>query len=164
VAGVALLAPGGARSTAETLRDQLAYLDAVAEGVGGLLAAVRPVLDALAERTLPPGADALGVPAGYWYDLEDRRPLDEARRLDVPTLALFGGRDYQVPGADMTRWAEALRDRPDAEVRRFPGLDHLFRTGSGMATPADYLTRGAPVAPEVVDALAAWIAALPPRG
>jgi dienelactone hydrolase len=162
MAGVVLLAPGGARSMAEGLRDQLAYLDSVSGSPRSQLAAARPLLEALIARALPPDADALGVPASYWYDLEDRRPLDAARALTVPALVLFGGRDYQVSAVDADLWADALGDRPAAEVRRFPTLDHLFRDGVGMATPADYLTRGAPVSEDVVDALARWIEALPP--
>ena len=162
VAGVVLLAPGGARSTAEVLGDQLAHLDRVSGGSRSQLAAVRPLLDALAARALAPDADALGVPASYWYDLEDRSPLDAAGAVTVPMLALFGGRDYQVPEVDAARWAAALHGLPAAAVRRFPTLDHLFREGAGMATPADYLTRGAPVSGAVVDALGEWIGALPP--
>jgi dienelactone hydrolase len=161
VAGVVLLAPGGARPMAEGLRDQLAHLDRTSGGAPSQLAAARPLLDALIARALPPDADALGVPASYWYDLDDRRALEAARALTVPLLALFGGRDYQVPEAEAQAWAEALADRPGAELHRFPTLDHLFREGTGMATPSDYLTRGAPVAGEVVDLLARWIMALP---
>ena len=162
VAGVALLAPGGARSPAESLGAQLAHLDRVSGDARSQLAAARPLLDALAARALPPDADALGVPASYWYDLEDRRPLEAARALAVPVLALFGGRDYQVPESEAAAWSEALRGRPRAEVRRLSTLDHLFREGTGMATPADYLARGAPVSVDVVEALARWIRALPP--
>jgi dienelactone hydrolase len=162
-AGVALLAPAGARPSTAVLADQLAYLDAVGDAAARL-PTVRPLLDALAARTLPADADALGVPAGYWYDLDGRRALDEARALQIPLLALFGGRDYQVSGVDATLWMEALADRPSAATRRFPGLDHLFRPGAGMATPADYLTRPEPVAVEVIELLAAWLQALPPRG
>jgi uncharacterized protein len=100
-----------------------------------------------------------GAAASYWYELDDRRPLDGARRLRVPALALFGGRDYQVTAADAAVWREVLAATPGGEVHELAELDHLFRPGEGTASPADYLLRTEHVAEEVVDMLAEWILA-----
>jgi hypothetical protein len=162
LAGVVLLAPG-ARPMAEATLGQLEYLASLARASGTSTAeldAVRAVVADLGARRLPGDATVLGAPASYWYELDDRRPLDAARALRVPTLALFGGRDYQVMAADAALWRDALAGRGDATVRELPALDHLFREGTGTSTPADYLMRAGHVAAEVIDLVASWVASL----
>lgn len=162
VAGVVLLAPAGRPVAASTL-DQLGYLATLAEAAGeptAPLDAVREKLLALQDGRIPGDEQILGAPASYWYDLDGRRPLDAARTLAAPVLALFGGRDYQSTAADAALWREALAGRTDADVRELPALDHLFREGTGMATPADYLVRGGHVSPAVVEKIAAWVRGL----
>ena len=163
VAGAALLAPGGARPWGELLAEQLAYIETLPNAAVGQRAALLPTLEQLDRRALAPETPVLGVPASYWYDLAERTPVEAARALPVPILAMFGGRDYQVPVADAAIWERALAGQRGKSLRRFPMLDHLFRVGEGMATPADYQTRGASVAPDVVQALATWILDLPAR-
>jgi uncharacterized protein len=56
----------------------------------------------------------------------DPRPYLEA--LEVPTLALFGGLDFQVDAAQSeSAMREALADNPDATVVVFEGLNHLMQ-------------------------------------
>ena len=57
-------------------------------------------------------------------------------------------------GEDFARWRAALDGRPGACLKVYAGLDHLFRHGTGPSTPRDY-ERPAPVAPEVLDDVAA---------
>ncbi|MHB1222870.1 MAG: alpha/beta hydrolase [Gemmatimonadaceae bacterium] len=162
VAGVVLLA-AGARPMVVTLDEQLAYLDSLARAAGqptAELDGARALVRQLAARTLPPDVNVLGAPARYVYDLDDRRPLDLARRLTVPVLVLHGGRDYQVTAEDVALWRDALADNPSAIIREFPALDHLFMPGEGRATPAAYTYTSGHVAQDVIDEIARWIRTL----
>lgn len=117
------------------------------------VATLRKVLDG--EAPAPPGA-LLGAPVGYYRDLESHDPPAAAAALGLPVLVLQGKRDYQVTMDDFARWQEALAGNPRACLKAYEGLDHLFRHGTGPSTPADY-GRPAPVSPQVIDDLAAWI-------
>ncbi len=72
-------------------------------------------------------------------------------------LVLQGGRDYQVTAAeDFAAWKQGLEGRPNARLKLWPELDHLFMPGEGMAMPAEYARPGH-VAQEVVVEIADWI-------
>jgi hypothetical protein len=66
-----------------------------------------------------------------------------------------------VTAADAALWRDTLAGRPDATVHDLPALDHLFREGTGVSTPADYHVRAGHVAPDVLRLVADWILALP---
>jgi dienelactone hydrolase len=160
VAGVVMLAPS-ARRVGEVLTTQLAHVAEIERAAGRPttpIDALGPAIAALAERRLPADTLLLGAPAWYWYDLDDRRPVERARALDAPLLALFGGRDYQVTAADAALWSQALAGRADATVRTYPALDHLFIAGSGPSTPEDYMRGAGHVDARVIDDVARWIA------
>lgn len=161
LAGLVLLA-ASARPLPEVLVEQIAYVAALPDA-GPVppeeLEQIREVAEQLAARTLPPEANVLGVTARYFYDLDDRRVLEQARQLATPVLVLHGGRDYQVTAADLARWREALSGHRDAELREYPQLNHLFMPGTGMATPAEYRGPAGHVDANVVQAIADWILA-----
>ncbi|MBI3216724.1 MAG: alpha/beta fold hydrolase [Mycobacterium sp.] len=80
-----------------------------------------------------------GVPASYWMDLQTYDPVAAAARLTIPMLIVQGGRDYQVTVADdLVGWQTGLGDRPDVTIRIYPADNHLFFSGSGPSTPAEY--------------------------
>ena len=159
LAGVVMLAPP-ARPSAAVLADQLSYIDSLGRAAGQptdpQVAAALPMLERLAGRDLPATTNVLGVPAGYWYDLDDRRPLERARTLTAPLALHFGGRDYQVTGEDARLWRDALAGRR-ATVREWSDLNHLFVTGTGRATPAEYSGRPGHVAEPVVREIARFV-------
>ena len=164
VAALVLLAPGG-RPLAEAALGQLDYLASLppdASRPAAALDAARTQLKAIAARTLPPTTTVLGAPASYWYDAAVARPLDVLRATTLPTLALFGGRDYQVTAADEALVREALAGNRAARVTRHATLSHLFAEGPGMATPEEYLTRTGHVAPVVIDEIARFVLSAPP--
>jgi hypothetical protein len=73
-------------------------------------------------------------------------------------LILQGGRDYQVTVPDdLARWRDALADRPEVAIRIHPDANHLFFTGRGRSTPAEY-ARSGHVDAEVVGEIATWLA------
>jgi pimeloyl-ACP methyl ester carboxylesterase len=89
----------------------------------------------------------------------DPRPV--LARVTVPVLALFGGRDVQVPPAQSTGpMVTAFRaaGNRDATVRVFPDLNHLFQHAeTGLIT--EYGRIEETLAPEVLAAITDWIAA-----
>jgi dienelactone hydrolase len=163
VAGAVLLAPSG-RPVAEVALEQIEYLAPRARAAGQPTApydAMRGQLHDVIARRVSPDTTVLGAPASYWYDLDDRRPLERARRSRVPMLAVFGGRDYQVTARDVAAWRAALNGRPDATVEVRPALNHLLVPGDGPSSPDEYLARPGHVDAALVERIADWITAQP---
>jgi dienelactone hydrolase len=123
-------------------------IDEVAEAVS----TIRAGLEGKSVR----GGYLLGVPLGYYRDLEDYDAPSRLASSAIPCLVLQGGRDYQVTLEDFARWQDALATRPDACLHVFDGLDHLFRAGTGPSGPGDYDVYK-PLSEEVVDCIAQWI-------
>lgn len=161
LAGLVVLA-GTTRPLPAVVREQLVYL----ESLGGAgdpqqLAAMREDLakvEALDPAKPPTGGPALllGAPPAYWLDLRGYQPAAVAAHLPQRMLVLQGERDYQVTMEDLSGWQRALAGRDDVTVRTYRDLNHLFMTGNGKATPAEY-ERPGHVAAEVVDDIASWI-------
>jgi dienelactone hydrolase len=101
----------------------------------------------------------LGAPVSYWLDLAQHDPAGAAARLHRPMLILQGGRDYQVTDQDFAGWKRALAGRSDVTFKSYPSLNHLFVTGEGPSTPAEY-AKPAHVAQQVVDDIAGWVKSL----
>ncbi|MET8871996.1 hypothetical protein [Nocardia sp. NPDC004604] len=98
-----------------------------------------------------------GWPASYWLDLRDYDPVATAAELDRPVLVIQGGRDYQVTvDADLPRWQAGLAHRPGVTIRVYDADDHMFFSGSGRSTPADY-QRPHHLDPAVVADIADWV-------
>jgi dienelactone hydrolase len=98
----------------------------------------------------------LGSTGRYWLDLRDYRPAEAAAALAHPLLVLQGERDYQVTMIDFENWTAALSAHPDATLKSYPALNHLFIPGEGACTPDEY-QRAGHVSEEVVDDIAEWI-------
>jgi dienelactone hydrolase len=100
-----------------------------------------------------------GAPAPYWLDLRTYDPAATAAGLGKPILILQGGRDYQVTVAeDLAGWRTALADRPDVTIRVYEADNHLFCTGTGPSTPAEY-EPAQHMDPTVVTDIADWLSA-----
>ena len=81
-------------------------------------------------------------------------PAPALAGLNMPLLAVYGGKDVQVP-ADQN--SEALsRIRPDAEVVVLPGLNHLMQT-SGTGLPGEYGTITETLALAALTTVGDWI-------
>ena len=99
------------------------------------------------------GATTYGT---YWLDLRGYDPVKTAGKLKIPILILQGGRDYQVTPSNFEAWGTALGKRGNVTLKIYPDLNHLFMTGSGRSTPAEYEQPGH-VAQEVIDTIATWV-------
>jgi dienelactone hydrolase len=108
-------------------------------------------------NTLP-----FGYSGAYWLDLRGYDPVATAAALDKPMLILQGGRDFQVTVADdLSQWQAGLERRPEVTIRVYEADNHLFFSGTGLSTPAEY-EPAQHVDPAVVADITEWL--MPHRG
>ncbi len=99
----------------------------------------------------------LDLHPAYWLALRGYQPAEVAKSLAMPILVLQGARDYQVTlTGDFPGWQKALGDKPNATLKVYPKLFHLFMPGEGQSTPQEYLVEGH-VSEEVIQDIARWI-------
>jgi hypothetical protein len=98
----------------------------------------------------------MGEPASYWIDLRGYDPAAQAKRLGLPMLILQGERDFQVTMKDFALWKAAVGSGKGVAMKSFPSLNHLFVSGEGKSTTAEYGKPGH-VAPEVIDEIAKFV-------
>jgi fermentation-respiration switch protein FrsA (DUF1100 family) len=98
----------------------------------------------------------LGAAPSYWLDLHDYDAPQLASELAQPMLFLQGERDYQVTLEDLAGWQQVLSSRPAVTFKTYPELNHLFISGEGAITPAEYEVAGH-VAEAVILDIAEWI-------
>ncbi len=163
LAGLIMMA-GAARPLEDVVLDQLEYIDSLSQAAGQptpydldeikkqVALAKSPDLSTTAEATDLP----LGIAASYWLDLRGYRPLEIAAQLNLPLLIMQGARDYQSTTEDFHMWENALAGKSNVTMKLYPGLNHLFMSGEGMATPAEYEQAGH-VDNQVIDDLSDWI-------
>lgn len=103
-----------------------------------------------------PAAELYSRPVSYWLDLQDYDPLAQIRQVTRPLLIIQGGRDYQVPASELELWKAALEGNQQAQFLYYDNLNHLFMTGTGKSTPAEYQQKGT-VSTEVSNAIASFV-------
>ncbi|MEJ2678824.1 MAG: alpha/beta fold hydrolase [Gemmatimonadota bacterium] len=91
----------------------------------------------------------------------DYDPLKTARKVRVPVLILQGETDHQVTPEQADTLAAAFRAGGDKDVteRKFPDTDHLFLADSSGLPSGYNLLASRSVRPEVLGAIAGWLAA-----
>jgi hypothetical protein len=63
--------------------------------------------------------------------------------------------------ADFAGWKKALEGRAGVTLKSYPKLNHLFASGEGRSSPAEYEKPGH-VAAEVIEDVAAFVKKSPP--
>lgn len=92
-----------------------------------------------------------------WYrGMVAHDPAESLRAIRAPMLAVFGGKDLQVPAEQNA--AAVSRHKPDAEVVILPGLNHLFQAAQ-TGLPAEYGQIETTLDPSVIDTVVDWVAA-----
>ncbi len=163
LAGLIILA-GSTRPLEDVILDQVTYLDSLNGGptpaqtaaINELKAQVARVKDPNLSPNTPASELPLSIPAAYWLNLRGYQPATVAAGLDMRLLVLQGARDYQATTADFAGWQAALSGHSNARLILYPDLNHLFQTGSGKATPAEYEKPGH-VAEKVITDIAEWV-------
>ena len=120
------------------------------------------IVEGLAEIRSGSDEPVAGVSAAFWrswFDLHESS-LSAASRMTQPLLVLNGEYDWNIPPAEAQAWADYLDGvGADFEMLTFPCVTHALNCVSESdptaITPMDI---GATVAPEVVDALVAFLA------
>jgi hypothetical protein len=141
-------------------RDVLLYQNRQAvDAMPGLTAVQRDSIMA----GVPAQLDALAA-ANPWYGYYmGYDPLPTARLVRAPVLVLQGATDRQVTADQAPELAAAIRagGNRDVTLRVFPSVNHLFvRDPEGTADVQRYAALPSKqVAPEVLGALADWLAA-----
>jgi hypothetical protein len=85
-------------------------------------------------------------------------PVPYLEKLAVPVLAIGGDKDLQVPRANLRSIEAALRrgKNPDATVKLFPGLNHLFQHAK-TGQPSEYAASEETFAPEALKLVQTWL-------
>jgi dienelactone hydrolase len=153
LAGLVILA-GNVRPMEDVSVDQAEYLgvkDKQLEGVKAMQAKVKKL-----EVGDEDGPAVMGLPVTYWVDLKGYNPAEKARTLGLPMLILQGERDFQVNMKDFALWKAAVGSSKGVTMKSFPSLNHLFVTGEGKSTTAEYAKPGH-VMPDVVSEIARFV-------
>lgn len=96
------------------------------------------------------------VRSPYLQDFLTYDPRPALQASQVPTLALFGARDLQVPPAAGAARMRELLQAPGSEVHELSGLNHLLqpaRTG----LPQEYAAIPTTLDPAALDLLGRWL-------
>jgi hypothetical protein len=163
LAGVVAMA-GPARPLADVMLAQMRFvagLDGVVDDEEqAQLGMLQKDVARAKSANLSPTANVLGAPGSYWLDLREYDPAAAAAALTLPILVLHPEGDYQVTAEDLAAWQKALAGKPNATIKSYPGLTHLFMPAKGTPSPHDFETPGQ-VSPAVMGDVAAWLLAQP---
>ena len=116
-------------------------------------AACDALRDAAAGLPLSTQEEAQALCAPWFYELFRIDPAAAFAGIDVPVLAVFGGRDRQVSAEASVPVAEGLGS---VETLVFPDANHLFQTATDGST-AEYARIEETMREDVMEALADWI-------
>jgi pimeloyl-ACP methyl ester carboxylesterase len=160
VCGVILVAAPG-RPMGQILREQLQANPANAPVLPDAMAAIAKLEsgERVDVAAMHPALQGLFAPAvqGFLIDMFRYDPAALAAKIDRPILIVQGGRDLQVPVAD----GEALHAaQPAARYVPVPDMNHVLKTVTAddrAANFATYADPALPVAPALVDAIAAFV-------
>jgi fermentation-respiration switch protein FrsA (DUF1100 family) len=161
LAGIILLA-ANARPLEVLIVEQVHYLlslqDELSDADQAQLKSIEADAEALKslDASTAPTTTYFGVPAAYWLDLKQYDPVATAQTLDLPMLFLQGERDYQVTMVDFRLWQDGLTGHEQVTFISYPTLNHLFISGEGPSTPAEYDQPGH-VAEDVIRDITDWI-------
>lgn len=160
LAGLIILA-GNTRGLEDLILEQTAYLanldGELDENEAAQLKYIQEQVEKVKHLNISDGEHVLGASKSYWNDLAGYNPVETAKNLTIPLLILQGERDYQVTvEGDFSAWNETFYDNKNVTLKTYELLNHLFISGSGPPTNAEYLVEGH-VEAEVIDDIAEWI-------
>ena len=107
-------------------------------------------IESQAEQT----ADQMSLDWFRWLVAHD--PAASLAALDVPLLALYGGKDLQVPAEQNAPVLSRLK--PDAEVVVLPGLNHLMQPAT-TGLPGEYASIETTIDLQALSTVVDWVVA-----
>ena len=127
-----------------------------------------PALETIAALETGKTIDASALPASlqplfnaavqpYYIDMFAQDPAKYAAALTIPLLVVQGDKDVQVSVEDAKLLAAA---QPKSKLAVLPGVNHVLKAVAGDdrgANLATYADSSLPIAPSVVDAVAAFV-------
>ncbi len=156
VHAVALLATPG-RAYEHVLREQARQrlADIPPELRDQAEAEQKRMIDELVKGRPPP---ELQPQAKWLAEIFAVKPAELVAGVRVPIWVAQGGKDFEVdPVADSTALVRAAKKaKVKLVLKRYAGLDHLFKHEPGASSPARYLVVGRPVDPGFLADLVAW--------
>lgn len=107
------------------------------------------------------GLKMMGGTTGYYFkDMEAHPPSNYLPQMTKPIFVFQGEKDFQVKvDKDFEPFHELLADNPQAKLKVYPGLNHVFTTSHQYGTLKDYKVAGH-VDEGLMDEVAAWIHAV----
>ncbi len=148
VKGVVLMA-ANARPLEDLLPEQIEYLYSLdsldmneKQDLLALNRQIKKVKDPVQLKTAPADSLPLGLSSAYWQSLKKYNQLATAKKLKQPILVLQGKRDYQVLMKDYEIWKNELQAAEKNKFYVYENLNHLFLSGEGKSTPAEYQKQG----------------------
>jgi hypothetical protein len=158
---VALSSGASEEQARQVAVDQAAMLD-VAMAAPDASSMRKALGDLAAKGKMPAGAvDAsvaqLSLPWMRHFLAYD--PAPTLRKVNVPVLAMLGGKDLQItPAQNEEPLRQALAGNANATVEVLPGLNHLFQNAK-TGSPAEYGTIEETMAPIALNRIVNWISA-----
>ena len=161
ISGIIMLA-APARSLQDVTIDQLEYLISLSSSATEISAmkSIIAQLENINKHTLKDSDIVMGAPVSYYYELEKYNPVDILKNLDIPTLIMQGGKDYQVTEKDFDIFKAAFSQNKNYTFKWYPDLYHLFIKWDGTPSPDEYLVEGH-VDVGVIDEISKWIKSNP---
>lgn len=150
-------AGASAEQAAEIRRVRAEIMDALVRNTEDRAAAAQAVDAILSAAGVPEparGREVAGLSSGWYRYFAAYDPAPALTALRTPLLAIYGGKDLNVP-ADLNA-PVVSRLKPDATVVVLPGLNHLLQhseTGLG----AEYGTITETLAPEAIATVVDWV-------
>ncbi len=157
ISGIIMLA-APARNLQDVTIDQLEYLISLSRSATEIatMKSIVAQLEDINKGTLKGSDIVMGAPVSYYYELEKYNPVDILKILDIPTLIMQGGKDYQVTKKDFDIFKAAFSQNKNYTFKWYPYLYHLFIKWDGTPSPDEYLVEGH-VDIGIIDEISKWI-------
>lgn len=105
-----------------------------------------------AEQVITALTDEVQLPAAL-----ERKPFEDLRRVRIPLLAVYGGKDTLVrPQENLPAARKALAGNPRAKIVLLPSLNHALQVPL-TDDPEEWRTRPAMDGVEVLELVAGWL-------
>lgn len=161
VAGIVFLA-GSPRKLEDISLDQNKFFieksgDYTKEQKELMLVSIQKEADKIKKLERSDTAVLLGIPASFWYSLNQIKTPEIVKSLKIPILIAQGSADWQVyPDKDYAEWKKLLKGKKNVTFHLYDNLNHLFMKSNGITDVTEYNIKGT-VEQKVIDDIAVWI-------